>query len=216
MVSIFAPFSEISAEEFRRVTEVNYLGYVHGTRAALDRMLPRDTGVIVQVGSALAYRAVPFQSAYSGSKHAIRGFTEAVRCELLHRHSAVRIGMVQLPALNTPHFEWVRSRLPRRPRPVAPVYEPEVAARAVFSMAERPRRELWVGWSTARAIVGTMLAPGLLDRYLGRVGARVQQTDEPAEPDRADNLFQPVARHVGAHGRFDGGCAKDRAISFGR
>ncbi|HZB41795.1 MAG TPA: SDR family oxidoreductase, partial [Ilumatobacter sp.] len=195
-------------DEFRRVTEVTYVGYVHGTRAALQRMLARDRGVIVQVGSALAYRAIPFQSAYCGAKHAIRGFTQSVRCELLQRGSAVQIAMVQIPAVNTPQFEWVLSRLPNRPRPVPPIFQPEVPARAVVHAALHPRREMWVGWSTTRAIIATTLAPGLLDRYLARTGMRAQQTAEPDDDARPNNLFRPVPGDFGAHGRFDATAAQ--------
>jgi NAD(P)-dependent dehydrogenase (short-subunit alcohol dehydrogenase family) len=203
MVSVLAPFAEIRPEEFRRVTDVNYHGYVYGTRAALDRMVPRDRGVIIQVGSALAYRAIPLQSAYCGSKHAVRGFTQAVRCELLAQRSHVRIGMVQMPALNTPQFEWVLSRLANRPRPVPPVYQPEVGARAVVWMAAHPRRELWVGASTIGAVIATTVAPGALDHYLGRTGMQSQQTDEPADPRQPNNLFEPVEGIYAARGRFD-------------
>ena len=206
--SVFAPFTQIRPEEFRRVTEVSFLGYVYGTRVALDRMLARDHGTIVQVGSTLAYRGIPLQSAYCGAKHAIQGFTEAVRCELLHQHSRVRITMVQLPAVNTPQFDWVLNRLPNRPRPVAPVYQPEVAAKAVVHAADHPRRrEYWVGGSTVGTLVANKLAPGLLDRYLARTGYEAQQTDQPADPGRPVNLWEPVdgrgGRDVGAHGAFD-------------
>ncbi|MEE6262675.1 SDR family oxidoreductase [Plantactinospora sonchi] len=206
--SVFAPFTEIGPDEFRRVTEVTYLGYVYGTRAALDRMLPRGSGTIVQVGSALAYRSVPLQSAYCGAKHAIAGFTESLRCELLHDRSGVRVTMVHLPALNTPQFDWVLSRLRNRPQPVPPIYQPEVAARAVVYAADRPgRREYWVGGSTVGTILGNRLFPGLLDRYLARSGYGAQQTDEPADPDRPVNLWRPVddggGLDPGAHGAFD-------------
>jgi NAD(P)-dependent dehydrogenase (short-subunit alcohol dehydrogenase family) len=206
--SVFAPFTEVTPEEFKRVTEVTYLGYVYGTRAALDRMLARDHGTIVQVGSTLAYRAIPLQTAYCGAKHAIQGFTEALRCELLHQGSRVRITMVQLPAVNTPQFDWVLNRLPNRPRPVPPVYQPEVAARAVMYAADHPRRrEYWVGGRTVGTLVANRLAPGLLDRYLARTGYEAQQTDQPADPDRPVNLWEPVdgrgGRDFGAHGSFD-------------
>jgi len=203
MTSVFATFLDISDDEFRRVTDVTYLGYVHGTRAALHAMLPRDRGVIVQVGSALAYRGVPFQSAYCGAKHAIRGFTQSVRCELLRARSGVKIAMVQMPALNTPQFEWVLSRLPNMPKPVAPIYQPELAARAVVHAALHPRREMWVGWSTVRAIVATTLAPGLLDRYLARSGLEGQQTEEPDVGVRPNNLDRAVPGGFEAHGAFD-------------
>jgi hypothetical protein len=159
--------------------------------------------VIVQVGSALAYRGIPAQSAYCGAKHAIQGFTESVRCELLHRRSGVRIGMVQLPAVNTPQFDWVLSRLPRRPQPVPPIYQPELIARAVVRMAEQPRREMWLTERTALAIVGNRIAPGYLDRRLGRTGIDAQQTSQPADPDRPANLWQPAPGDHGAHGAFD-------------
>ena len=202
---VFAPFTEIGADEFRRVTEVSYLGYVYGTRAALRYMRPRDRGSIVQVGSALAYRGIPLQSAYCGAKHAIQGFTESVRCELLHERSHVRITMLQMPALNTPQFSWVRSRLPRHPQPVAPIYQPEVAARAVLWAADHNRREWWVGASTAATLMVNAVAPGLLDRYLGRTGYESQQTKEPVRPDRPDNLFEAADawEDYGAHGSFD-------------
>jgi short-subunit dehydrogenase len=203
MTSVFAPFTEIEPAEFRRVTEVTYLGFVHGTRAALRRMLPRDRGTIVQVGSALAYRGIPLQSAYCGGKHAIKGFTESVRAELLHERSAVRLTMVQMPALNTPQFEWVLSRLPRSPQPVPPIYQPEVAARAIVWAATHRRRQLWVGASTVATILGNRVAPGLLDRYLGRTGFDSQQTSQPATPERPSNLWAPVRGDHGAHGSFD-------------
>jgi len=203
--SVFAPFVEITAEEFRRVTEVSYLGYVYGTQAALRRMRPRDRGVIVQVGSALAYRGIPLQSAYCGAKHAIQGFTESVRCELLHEHSRVRITMVQMPALNTPQFSWVLSRLPRHPQPVPPIYQPEVAARAVLWAAEHDRREWWVGLSTAATLTANAVVPGVLDWYLARTGFDSQQTGEPVGPDRPSNLWHPADADTdfGAHGVFD-------------
>lgn len=203
MTSVFAPFVEVSPAEFRRVTEVNYLGYVHGTRAALDLMLPRDRGVIVQVGSALAYRGIPLQSAYCGAKHAVQGFTESVRCELLNRRSHVQLAMVQLPALNTPQFGWVLSRMPKFPQPVPPIYQPEVAARAIVHMAEHPRRELWVGGSTVATLLANAVVPGLLDRYLGRTAVKGQQTDDPAPCVRPANLWEPVGGDPGAHGVFD-------------
>lgn len=202
MVSVFAPFSELSAEEYRRVTEVTYLGTVYGTMAALRRMLPRDRGSIVQVGSALAYRAIPLQSAYCGAKHAIEGFTESLRCELLHERSNVRVTMLQLPALNTPQFDVVRSKLPRQPQPVPPVYQPEVAAEAILWAAHHRRREVWVGGSTAAVLVANKLAAGLGDRYLARTGYDSQQTDEPTH-HRDDNLWEPIPGDHGAHGRFD-------------
>jgi NAD(P)-dependent dehydrogenase (short-subunit alcohol dehydrogenase family) len=206
--SVFSPFTEISAEEFRRVTEVTYLGYVYATKAVLERMLPRDHGTIVHVGSALAYRGIPLQSAYCGAKHATQGFHESVRCELLHRRSNVHVTMVQMPAVNTPQFDWVLSRLPNRAQPVPPIYQPEVAARGVVYAADNPgRREYWVGATTAATLIANAIAPGLLDRYLARTGFRSQQTSQPADPGRPTNLWEPAdGRHghdYGAHGRFD-------------
>lgn len=205
--SVFAPFAEIGPEEFRRVTEVSYLGYVHGTMAALRRMKPRDRGTIVQVGSALAYRGIPLQSAYCGAKHAVQGFNEALRCELLHERSGVRTTMVQLPAVNTPQFSWVRSKLPDQAQPVPPIYQPEVAARAVVHAAGHPRRrEYWVGGSTVGTLLANAVAPGVLDRYLARTGYRSQQTGAQKPPDQPENLWSPADRErdFGAHGRFDG------------
>jgi NAD(P)-dependent dehydrogenase (short-subunit alcohol dehydrogenase family) len=203
MTSVFGPFMDVPLQDFRRVTEVDYFGYVNGTRAALERMLPRDRGVIVQVGSALAYRGIPFQSAYCGAKHAIQGFTDSVRSELHHLHSGVRICEVQLPALNTPQFRWVKSFLPMEARPVPPIYQPEIAAEAIAWVIEHPRRETWVGLPTVATIVANAIAPGLLDRYLGRTGLRSQQTDEPLDRARPFNLYEPVPRDHGAHGAFD-------------
>ena len=202
MVSVFSPVVEMTAEEFRRVTEVTYLGYVHGTLAALRRMLPRDRGVIVQVGSALAHRGIPLQAAYCGAKHAIQGFTESLRCELLHDESNVRVTMVQMPALNTPQFGWVRTRLPNFPQPVPPIYRPEVAAEAVVWAAEHDRREINVCAPAALTILADKIAPGLLDRYLARTNYQAQQTDRPIEPDRRDNLLAPVPGDHGADGPF--------------
>jgi NAD(P)-dependent dehydrogenase (short-subunit alcohol dehydrogenase family) len=203
MVSVFSPVREMKAEEYRRVTEVTYLGYVHGTLAALKRMLPRDRGVIVQVGSALAYRGIPLQSAYCAAKHAIQGFHDSLRSELLHDKSNVRVTMVQLPAMNTPQFSWVRSRLPREPQPVPPIYQPEVGAEAVLFAAREPRREMYVGYPTVQAIVGDKLAPGLADEYLARYGYDAQQAGEPVGPDRRDNLWEPLPGDHGARGSFD-------------
>lgn len=203
MVSVFSPVMQMTEEEFRRVTEVTYLGAVHGTLAALRRMAPRNSGTIVQVGSALAYRAIPLQSAYCAAKHALAGFTESLRTELLHDGIDVHLTMVQLPALNTPQFDWTRSRMPRRSQPVPPIFQPEVAADAIVWAATHRRREAYVGWPTVKAIVGDRLAPGLLDRYLARIGYDAQQTDERAPRDRPDNLFTAVPGDPGAHGRFD-------------
>jgi NAD(P)-dependent dehydrogenase (short-subunit alcohol dehydrogenase family) len=203
MASVFSPVEEMTAEEFRRVTEVTYLGVVHGTLAALKRMLPRDRGSIVQVGSALAYRGIPLQSAYCAAKHAVQGFCDSLRSELLHDGSHVRLVMVQLPALNTPQFGWVRSRLPYKAQPVPPIFQPEVAARAIVFAAFQNRSEIWVGWPTVAAIVGNRIAPRLLDRYLARTGFRSQQTTEPRDPEQPDNLWSPVPGDHGAHGAFD-------------
>jgi NAD(P)-dependent dehydrogenase (short-subunit alcohol dehydrogenase family) len=202
MVSVFSPIKEMTAREFRRVTEVTYLGYVHGSLAALRRMLPRDRGVIVQVGSALAYRGIPLQAAYCGAKHAIQGFTDSLRCELLHDGSRVRVIEVQMPALNTPQFGWVKSRLPRKPQPVPPIFQPEVAAEAILWAVEHERPELYVGWPTVVAVAGNKVAPRLADRYLAWSGYDSQQTDEPVEPDRRDNLWAPLPGDHGAHGAF--------------
>ena len=202
-VSVFSPIIEMTADEFRRVTEVTYLGYVYGTLAALRRMRARNHGTIVQVGSALAYRSIPLQSAYCAAKHAINGFTESLRTELLHDGSAVHVTMVQLPAINTPQFDWNRSRMPRMPQPVPPIFQPEVAAEAIVWAATHRRREMYVGWPTVKAIVGDRIAPGLLDRYLANMGYDAQQTDEAAPPGRPDNLWDPIPGDHGAHGRFD-------------
>jgi NAD(P)-dependent dehydrogenase (short-subunit alcohol dehydrogenase family) len=203
MVSVFSPIRSTTADEFRRVTDVTYLGVVYGTLAALRWMLPRDSGVIVQVGSALAYRSIPLQAAYCAAKHAVAGFTDSLRSELLHDRSGVRVTMVQLPALNTPQFDWVRSRLPKRAQPVPPIYQPEVAARAILRAIERPERESHIGLPTVAAIQLQKLVPGVLDRYLASTAYDGQQTDEPEDAARADNLFMPVGVDLGAHGRFD-------------
>lgn len=213
MVSVFSPIREMTPEEFRRVTEVTYLGYVYGTLSALKRMLPRDRGVIVQVGSALSYRAIPLQSAYCAAKHAVKGFTESLRSELIHDRSKVRVTMVHLPAHNTPQFAWVKSRLPKKPRPVPPIFQPEVAAEAVLWAASDPKRERWVGWPTVKAILGERVIPGYLDRYLATHGYSGQQSAEPAERDRPHNLWQPVPGDHGAHGTFDY-CARDRSAQL--
>ncbi len=202
-VSVFSPVKDMTAEEFRRVTEVTYLGYVNGTLSALRRMLPRNSGTIVQVGSALAYRAIPLQSAYCAAKHAIQGFTEALRCELLHDRSNVTVTMVHLPAINTPQFDWNKSRLPRHPQPVPPIYQPEVAAEAIFYAAHHQRREIKVGWPTIKAIYGNRVAPNYADHVLARMGYDSQQTAEPVSPDRPNNLWHPVPGDRGAHGSFD-------------
>jgi len=205
MATVLAPVDRMEAAEYRRVTEVTYLGYVHGTLSALRRMKPRDRGTIVQVGSALAYRSIPLQSAYCAAKAAIRGFTDSLRSELIHDKSRVHLTMVQMPGLNTPQFEWGRSKMPRRVRPVAPVYQPEVAAEAVVWSAHHRRRELWVAPSTVEAILIQRVAPAFGDWYAARTAYQGQQTDEPANPSRPDNLWAPVDAEgdFGAHGPFD-------------
>ncbi len=203
MVSVFAPVHEITAEEFKRVTDVTYLGYVYGTLAALKRMRARDRGTIIQIGSALAYRAIPLQSAYCAAKHAVKGFTESLRTELMHDRSKVRITMVQLPAVNTPQFSWTRTKLPRQPQPVPPIFQPELIADAVIHAALHPRREVWVAWPAMKAILGEKVVPGYADRYLAKHGYESQQTNGPVAPDRRDNLFSPVPGDHGAHGAFD-------------
>ena len=204
MTSVFSPVKEMTADEFKRVTEVTYLGVVYGSLAALRSMLPRDRGSIVQVGSALAYRGIPLQAAYCGAKHAIQGFCDSLRSELLHDSSHVRLTMVQLPAMNTPQFDWVRSRLRGRAQPVPPIFQPEVAADAIVWASEHDRREIYVGAPTVRAIVGNKIVPALGDWYLARTGYASQQTSEPESPGRPDNLFRPVdeTQDFGAHGRF--------------
>lgn len=208
MVSVFSPALQMTADEYKRVTDVTYLGVVYGTLSALRRMHARNRGVIVQVGSALAYRSIPLQSAYCAAKHAIAGFTDSLRCELLHDKSNVHLTMVQMPALNTPQFDWVKSRLPREPQPVPPIFQPEVAARAIAYAADHHPRELWVGGPTLEAIVANKVFPGLLDRYLARNGYDSQQTNEPVRPDRRDNLWEPLPGDHGAHGRFDARAGK--------
>jgi NAD(P)-dependent dehydrogenase (short-subunit alcohol dehydrogenase family) len=205
MASVFSPFKEMEPGEFKRVTEVAYLGFVYGTMAALKRMLPRNQGRIIQVGSALAYRSIPLQSAYCGAKHAIMGFTDSIRCELVHDKSNVKITMVQLPAVNTPQFGWVKSRLPRKAQPVPPIYEPELIADAIVWVTDHYRRELFIGLNTAIIIQGNKVLPALGDWYLGRTGYKSQQTDEPANPHRPNNVWEPVdeQRDYGAHGAFD-------------
>ncbi len=205
---VFAPFTEVKPEEFKRVTEVTYLGCVYGTKVALDRMLPRDRGAIVQIGSALAYRGIPLQSAYCGAKHAIQGFTESLRCELLHDKKNVHVTMVQMPAVNTPQFSWVLSRVPKQAQPVPPIYQPELAAEAVLFAADHPkRREYWVGGSTVGTLIANKFAPGLLDRYLARTGFDSQETQQPRDPDQPANLWEPAdgrqGHDFGAHGIFD-------------
>jgi short-subunit dehydrogenase len=203
MATIFGPADSISPAEFRRATEVTYLGQVHGTLAALKRMKPRDAGTIVNVGSALAYRAVPLQSAYCGAKFAIRGFTDSLRSELIHDRSSIHLTMVHLPALNTPQFDWAMNKTGHKAQPVPPIFQPEVAARAIVFAADHRRREVWVGFSAVKAIVANMLAPGLLDRYLATFGYSSQMAKEPLPPGQPNNLFESVPGHDSAHGRFD-------------
>lgn len=209
MTTIFAPFKRIEPAEYKRATEVTYLGTVYGTMAALKRMLSHDSGTIVQVGSALAYRSIPLQAPYCGAKHAILGFTASLRTELLHDGSGVHITMVHLPAMNTPQFEWCRTRLPRHPQPVPPIFEPEVAAEAIYWAAHHRRREVRVGASTVKAILGNKVMPSTLDHYLGNMGYEAQQTQDPVLPDRPDNLFEPVDTDYGTHGSFG-----DRSANF--
>src|SRR5579859_6301886 len=207
MTSVFSPLKEMSADEFRRVTEVTYLGSVYGTMAALKRMMPRNQGTIVQVGSALAYRSIPLQSAYCGAKSALRGFIDSLRSELLHEKSDVHLTMVNLPAVNTPQFSWVKSRLPKQAQPVPPIYQPEVPAEAIYWAAHHRRRQMFVGFSTVKAIEGNKVIPGLLDEYLANKGYSGQQTSQPRNPQALDNLWEPLdgenGRDYGAHGEFD-------------
>jgi NADP-dependent 3-hydroxy acid dehydrogenase YdfG len=211
MATVFAPVWQITPEEFRRVTEVTYLGQVHGTMAALRQMLPRNRGKIIQIGSALAYRGIPLQSAYCGAKHAIRGFTNSLRTELIHQGSAIELTIMELPAVNTPQFDWARTRMARQPRPVAPVVQPEVIAGAVFYAVRHPRREYWIGLSTLKVILGNMVLPGFLDRYLAKVAFEGQETERPVLPGREDNLESPVHSLHRTRGRF-GNEAERRAI----
>lgn len=206
MVSVFSPVKEMEPSDYKRVTEVLYLGFVYGTLAALRRMLPRDRGTIIQIGSALSYRSIPLQSAYCAAKHAINGFTDSLRCELFHDHSNVKITTVQMPAMNTTQFDWVKNRMPHNTQPVPPIFEPEVAAEAVVSagLAKNPRREYWVGTPTVAAIIGQKFFPGLLDRYLGKTGYKSQQiADEPRDPSIPNNLYEYVPGVHSARGKFD-------------
>lgn len=209
MASVFSPIKEMTAEEFKRVTDVTYLGYVYGTLAALRRMQPRDRGTIVHVGSALAYRGIPLQSAYCAAKHAVQGFTESLRSELIHDGSRVQVTMVHLPAINTPQFGWVKTRLPRKPQPVPPIFQPEVAAEAILFAATYKRRDLWLGFPTVKTIIGNRLAPGYVDHYLADNLYEAQQYDGFVDPDRQHNLWEPVPGDHGAHGDFD-----ERATDF--
>jgi NAD(P)-dependent dehydrogenase (short-subunit alcohol dehydrogenase family) len=203
MLTVFSPLDEMSADEFRRVTDVTYLGYVHGTMAALRHMRPSNQGVIVQVGSALAYRGIPLQSAYCGAKHAVRGFTDSLRCELLHQRSAIRLVMVHLPAVNTPQFDWARTHMAHEPRPVGPIVQPEVAAEAIVSAASGSSREIWLGRSTLLTILGNMAWPSYLDGYLARNAFDAQETSKPVPLDRPDNLLGPITALHRTRGRFD-------------
>lgn len=216
MVTVFAPVSSMAPEEFRRVTEVTYLGSVHGTMAALQQMQPRNEGTIIQIGSALAYRGIPLQAAYCGAKHALRGFLDSLRSELIHARSHIRVSLVELPAVNTPQFDWARTRTPHQPRPVPPVVQPEVVADVVFKAAVNPRREYWIGWSTYRVIIGNMLLPGFLDRYLARTAVDGQQTALPVRPGRKDNLSTPVRELHRTRGSFGSGAHKSALVVSGQ
>jgi short-subunit dehydrogenase len=202
MTSVFAPLKDITEKEFHRVTEVTYLGTVYGTMAALRRMLPRNKGSIVQVGSALSYRSIPLQSAYCGAKHGIRGFTNSLRSELIHDKSNIKLTMVQLPAVNTPQFIWVKNKLPKKPQPVPPIYEPEIPAEAIYYAAHNNRREIFVGISTVKTILGNKILPGFLDHYLAKNGYSGQQTNEMRDKNQKDNLWEPLSGDYGAHGNF--------------
>lgn len=203
MATVFAPVSKLTPEEFERGTRVTYLGQVHGTMSALSRMRIRNRGTIVNVGSALGYRSVPLQSIYCGAKFAIRGFTDALRSELIHDKLDVHLTMVDLPAVNTPQFDWALNKMGKKAKPVAPIYQPEVPARAIFFAATHRRREVWVGWPTVKAILANRIAPGLIDRYLAKAGYTGQLSDEPLGEDAPVNLYEPVPGDYGAHGRFD-------------
>jgi short-subunit dehydrogenase len=203
MATVFAPVPKLTAQEFERGTRVTYLGQVHGTMAALSRMRTRNRGTLVNVGSALGYRSVPLQSIYCGAKFAVRGFTDALRSEIIHDGLDVHLTMVDLPAVNTPQFDWALNRMGRKAQPVAPIYQPEVAARAIYFGATHRRRQVWVGFPTVKAILANRIAPGLIDRYLASAGYKGQLTDEPLAPDSPGNLFEPVSGDYGAHGRFD-------------
>jgi short-subunit dehydrogenase len=208
MATMFAPVAEVSPAEFRRITEVTYLGCVFGTMAALKHMREQTAGTIVQVGSALSYRAIPLQGSYCGAKFAIRGFTDSLRSELRHERSRIRLTMVQLPAVNTPQFDWARNKLSQRPRPLPPIHQPEAAGEAVYRASQRVPREMWLGWSSVQAILGNMAMPGLLDRILASKAYEGQLADKPQPRDHRDNLFEPLATLHSAHGRFDGEARK--------
>lgn len=213
MATVFGPVEQITAAEYKRVTDVTYLGFVHGTLAALRHMRPRNRGTIVQVGSALAYRAIPLQSAYCAAKFAVRGFTDSLRCELIHSNSRVKLTMVQLPAHNTPQFNWSRNKMPKRPQPVPPIHTPEVAAKAILRAATEAPRELWLGSASLKAIIGNMFMPGLLDKMMAKQAWSGQMTDEPADPEQPDNLYEPVDGLHRVEGRFDDQI-KDNAIAL--
>jgi NAD(P)-dependent dehydrogenase (short-subunit alcohol dehydrogenase family) len=213
MNSVFAPLKEITPQEFKRVTEVTYLGQVYGTMAALKRMIPRNKGSVILVGSALAYRGIPLQSAYCGAKHGIQGFYDSLRCELEHDHSKIKTCMVQLPAMNTTQFGWVLNKLPNQPRPMGKVYQPEVAAKAIMFAASHNRRSVWVGFPTFKAIIGNKIAPWYADWVLSRNGYKGQQTDQPVDPNRANNVWKPVPEDRGAHGNF-GNIAANKSFTL--
>jgi hypothetical protein len=208
MTTVFGRFQSMTPEQFERVTHVTYLGYVWGTRAALDRMIPRNRGRIIQVGSALAYRSIPLQSAYCGAKHAIVGFTDSIRSELIHDKINIQISCVHLPAVNTPQFSWCENHMDFEAQPVPPIFQPEIIANAIFHTAHHPKREVLLGWPTVKAVLGQKLVPGYVDRYLARHGFDAQYTSTRRDPSRPRNLFEPVAGDRGAHGTFD-----DRAKS---
>lgn len=213
MLTVFSPIGKLSAEEIRRVTEVTYLGSVHGVLAALKHMRPRNRGTILQVGSALAYRGIPLQAAYCGAKFAIRGFLDSLRSELIYEHSRIRVTMVELPAVNTPQFDWARAHVPGEPRPVAPVFQPETVGEALVTAALERRREYWLGWSSVRAILGAQLMPQFLDRYLAHHVVSGQQGPKPVAPDRIDNLFAPAPASMHhTHGRFDNEARPDAGL----
>jgi NADP-dependent 3-hydroxy acid dehydrogenase YdfG len=203
MVTVFASFDRLTPDEYRRVTDVTYLGTVNGTRAALARMRPRNRGCIVQVGSALAYQSIPLQSAYCGAKSAVRAFTDAVRAELIHEGSDVRITMIQLSAFNTPQFDWARNRMPKQPQPLPPIFQPEIAADAIVRASRASRREWWIGWPAVRAILSARIVPELANRLSARLAYEGQMTARAVEPGAPDNLMQPVRGDQAAHGRFD-------------
>ena len=215
MVTVFSPVWDITPHEFRRVTEVTYLGVVHGTMAALRHMREPNRGTLIQIGSALAYRGIPLQSAYCGAKHAIRGFTDSLRTELIHAGSAIQVTIMELPAVNTPQFDWARTHMPRQPRPVPPVIQPEVIAEAVYRAALNPRREVWIGWSTIKVIIGNMLLPRFLDRYLARVTYEGQETKVPVSPGRKDNLDTPVRELHRTRGSFGAEATKRAVVAPG-